>query len=122
MRDWLYVLDHCAALDLVLRHGREGEIYNVGGGPGIENRELTRRILRLLGKPESLIQPVTDRPGHDRRYALDASKARALGWAPRHSFEQALEATVGWYRSHEAWWRPLRSGPVTQHYDRQYTR
>jgi len=122
VRDWLYVLDHCAAIDLVLRHGRDGEIYNVGGGPGIENRELTRRILRLLGKPESLIQPVTDRPGHDRRYALDASKARALGWAPRHSFEQALEATVGWYRSHEAWWRPLRSGPVTQHYDRQYTR
>ena len=121
VRDWLYVLDHCAAIDLVLRHGGDGEIYNIGGGTGIENRELTRRILRLLGKPESLIQPVTDRPGHDRRYALDASKLRALGWAPRHSFEQALETTVGWYRTHEAWWRPLRSGLFTQYYDRQYT-
>ena len=121
VRDWLYVLDHCAAIDLVLRQGRDGEIYNIGGGTGIENRELTRRILRLLGKPESLIEAVTDRPGHDRRYALDASKTRALGWAPRHSFEQALETTVGWYRTHEAWWRPLRSGLFTQYYDRQYT-
>ena len=121
VRDWLYVLDHCAAIDLVLRQGREGEIYNIGAGTEIENRELTRRILRLLGKPESLIEAVTDRPGHDRRYALDASKTRALGWAPRHTFEQALETTVGWYRTHEAWWRPLRSGLFTRYYDRQYT-
>ena len=121
VRDWLYVLDNCSGIDLVLRRGREGEVYNIGGGSEIENAELTRRILHLLGKPDSLVQPVLDRPGHDRRYALDSSKARALGWAPRHSFEQALATTVDWYRTHEAWWRPLRSGQFTQYYDRQYT-
>jgi dTDP-glucose 4,6-dehydratase len=122
VRDWLYVFDNCAAIDLVLRRGRDGEIYNVGGGVEIANADLTRRILQLLGKPESLIQPVRDRPGHDRRYALDSAKLRALGWAPRHSFAQALEATVAWYRAHERWWRPLRSGPFEDYYDRQYTK
>jgi len=120
VRDWLYVLDNCAAIDLVLRRGRDGEIYNIGGGTEVENLSLTRRILSLLGKPESLITPVTDRPGHDRRYALDSGKVRTLGWAPASSFDAALAATVEWYRSHEAWWRPIKSGAFRAYYQTQY--
>ena len=120
VRDWLYVLDNCAAIDLVLRKGRDGEIYNVGGSTEVENITLTRRILALLGKPESLITPVADRPGHDRRYALDSSKVRTLGWAPAASFETALAATVEWYRSHDAWWKPIKSGAFRQYYQTQY--
>jgi dTDP-glucose 4,6-dehydratase len=122
VRDWIYVLDNCAAIDLVLRRGREGEIYNIGGGHEVTNVELTREILRLLGKPESLIQPVADRLGHDRRYALDATKVWELGWAPRYPFASALETTVRWYRDHEAWWRPLKSGDFRAYYERQYGR
>jgi dTDP-glucose 4,6-dehydratase len=120
VRDWLYVLDNCAAIDLVLRKGRDGEIYNIGGGTEVENVALTSRILGLLGKPESLITPVADRPGHDRRYALDSAKVGALGWAPGSSFESALAATVEWYRSHEAWWKPIKSGAFRQYYQTQY--
>ena len=122
VRDWLYVLDNCAAIDLVLRRGRDGEVYNVGGGHEVENIVLTRQVLRLTGKPETLIAPVRDRPGHDRRYSLDSKKVRQLGWAPRHAFPAALEATVGWYREHEAWWRPLKSGEFRAYYARQYGR
>jgi dTDP-glucose 4,6-dehydratase len=122
VRDWLYVLDNCAAIDLVLRHGQEGEVYNVAGGHEVTNLALTREILRLLDKPERLIQPVGDRPGHDRRYALDAAKLSRLGWAPRHPFDAALESTVRWYREHEAWWRPLKSGEFRAYYERQYGR
>jgi dTDP-glucose 4,6-dehydratase len=120
VRDWLYVLDHVAALDLVLRRGAPGEVYNVGGGQELENVVLTRRILALLGKPESLIRPVADRPGHDRRYAVDTAKLRTLGWAPAHAFDEALAATVAWYRAHEPWWRPLKSGEFLAYYRRQY--
>jgi len=120
VRDWLYVLDNCAALDLILRKGRDGEVYNIGGGHEVENVVLTRDILRLTGKPETLIRPVKDRPGHDRRYSLDAKKVRQLGWAPKHPFGKALEATVTWYREHEAWWRPLKSGELKAWYRRQY--
>jgi dTDP-glucose 4,6-dehydratase len=122
VRDWLYVLDNCAAIDLVLRRGRDGEVYNIGGGHEVANLAITREILRLLGKPESLIQPVTDRPGHDRRYALDSTKVAQLGWAPRHPFASALAATVRWYREHEAWWQPLKSGEFLAYYERQYGR
>jgi dTDP-glucose 4,6-dehydratase len=122
VRDWLYVLDNCAAIDLVLRRGREGEIYNIGGTREIANLALTREILRLLDKPESLIQPVADRPGHDRRYALDSSKVGELGWTPAHPFAAALQSTVCWYREHEAWWRPLKSGEFRAYYERQYGR
>jgi dTDP-glucose 4,6-dehydratase len=122
VRDWLYVLDNCAAIDLVLRRGREGEVYNIGGGHEVTNIALTRQILALLGKPESLVQPVTDRPGHDRRYALDAAKVASLGWTPRHAFADALAQTVGWYREHEPWWRPLKSGEFRAYYERQYGR
>jgi dTDP-glucose 4,6-dehydratase len=120
VRDWLYVHDNCAAIDLVLHRGVAGEIYNVGGGHEIENVALTRQILQRLGKPDSLIQPVPDRPGHDRRYSLDSSKVRALGWSPRQHFDAALDATIAWYRANEAWWRPLKSGAFAVYYERQY--
>jgi dTDP-glucose 4,6-dehydratase len=120
VRDWLYVLDNCAAIDLVLRQGRDGEVYNVGGGHEVENVALTREILRLTGKSERLIQPVADRPGHDRRYALDCTKLWQLGWAPRYPFASALETTVRWYRDNTAWWRPLKSGEFRAYYERQY--
>jgi dTDP-glucose 4,6-dehydratase len=120
VRDWLYVLDNCAAIDLVLRRGVDGEIYNIGGVAEVQNVTLTRRILALLGKPESLITPVADRPGHDRRYALDSGKVHALGWTPATGFEEALAATVEWYRTHEAWWKPIKSGAFRQYYQTQY--
>jgi dTDP-glucose 4,6-dehydratase len=120
VRDWLYVLDNCAAIDRVLRQGRDGEIYNIGGGHEIENIALTRELLRLAGKPETLVTPVQDRLGHDRRYSLDSSKIRQLGWAPAHPFADALAATVAWYRANEAWWRPLKSGEFRAYYERQY--
>ena len=120
VRDWLYVLDNCAAIDLVLRQGRDGEVYNVGGGHEVENVALTREILRLTGKPDRLIQPGADRPGHDRRYALDCTKLWQLGWAPRYPFASALETTVRWYRDNTAWWRPLKSGEFRAYYERQY--
>jgi dTDP-glucose 4,6-dehydratase len=120
VRDWLYVLDNCAAIDLVLRRGKDGEVYNVGGGHEVENIVLTREILRLTGRPETLIRPVKDRPGHDRRYSVDSKKVRQLGWTPQHPFGRALEATVRWYREHEAWWRPIKSGEFRAYYDRQY--
>jgi dTDP-glucose 4,6-dehydratase len=121
VRDWLYVLDNCAAIDLVLRRGLEGEIYNIGGAAEVQNVALTRRILDLLGKPESLITPVADRPGHDRRYALDSGKIRALGWTPATGFDAALASTVEWYRTHEAWWKPIKSGAFRQYYQAQYS-
>jgi len=120
VRDWLYVLDNCAGIDLVLRRGVAGEVYNIGGGHEVENVVLTRQILHLTGKPETLIQPVKDRPGHDRRYSVDSKKMRQLGWAPRHPIGDALRATVEWYKGHEAWWRPLKSGEFRAYYERQY--
>jgi dTDP-glucose 4,6-dehydratase len=120
VRDWLYVLDNCAAIDLVLRKGKEGEIYNIGGSHEVENIVLTRQVLHLVGKPETLIMPVADRPGHDRRYALDSGKAHGLGWKPAHTFAKALEATVTWYKDHEAWWKPIKSGAFRAYYEKQY--
>jgi dTDP-glucose 4,6-dehydratase len=120
VRDWLYVLDNCAGIDLVLRRGADGEIYNIGGGHEVENVVLTRQILMMTGKPETLIQPVKDRPGHDRRYSVDSKKIHQLGWTPRHRFGDALRATVEWYRDHESWWRPLKSGEFRAYYEKQY--
>ncbi len=108
VREWIYVLDHCEALDTVWKKGKEGEIYNVGTGEQISNKVMTLAILKILGKPESLVDFVKDRPGHDRRYAVDATKIRSLGWQPRHSFVDALKETVQWYQSHEAWWQRLK--------------
>ena len=122
MRDRLYVRDNIAAIDHVKRNGDAGEIYNIGGGNEVENVALTRAILDLLGKPETFITPVADRPGHDRRYALDSSKVHGLGWRPAHAFAAALEATVEWYRTQEAWWKPIKSGAFKAYYARQYSR
>ncbi len=120
VRDWLHVDDHCAAIDLVMREGAPGSAYNVGGGNEKANIALTRQILHLLGKPESLIRHVEDRAGHDRRYSVESSRLQALGWKPRRSFEEALADTVQWYREREDWWRPLKSGEFLDYYRRQY--
>jgi dTDP-glucose 4,6-dehydratase len=108
MRDWLYVEDNCAGLDTVLHRGEVGGIYNIGAGNEHTNREITDAILRLTGRPPSLVRYVQDRLGHDRRYSVNIARAQALGWTPRHGFEDALAATVQWYREHEAWWRPIK--------------
>ncbi len=121
MRDYQYVLDHCEAIDLVLHKGEIGSIYNVGTGTEMRNINMTHLVLELLGKPESLIQPVRDRPGHDRRYALDVLKICRLGWEPAHTCEEAIEKTVRWYVENEWWWRPIKSGEHYQeYYKRQY--
>jgi dTDP-glucose 4,6-dehydratase len=121
MRDYQYVLDHCEAIDLVLRQGQIGEIYNIGTGAEMQNIDMAHLILKLLNKPESLIQPITDRPGHDRRYALDVTKICGLGWEPAHTCEEAIIATVKWYVENESWWRKIKSGErYKEYYQRQY--
>ena len=121
-RDWLHVSDHAAAVDFVLRCGASGETYNVAGGAERTNREVVARLLERLGKPWSLVREVEDRPGHDRRYAMDGAKLAALGWRPSTSFEDGLASTVDWYRANEAWWRAARSGDWDGWYERQYGR
>ncbi|MBN2205562.1 MAG: dTDP-glucose 4,6-dehydratase [Thermoleophilia bacterium] len=120
VRDWLFVEDNCAAVDLALRAGATGQVYNIGGGHEIDNLTLTRRILELVGADPGLIRFVADRPGHDRRYSVDCTKLRALGWAPATSFDDGLARTVAWYLEHEAWWRRLKSGEWLEYYRRQY--
>ncbi len=110
VRDWLYVEDNCAGVDMVLRSGELGEIYNLGGGNEITNRELTERILRLCGAGEEMVERVADRLGHDRRYSIDCTKIRALGWKPARELDEALAATVDWYRANAGWWKPLKAG------------
>lgn len=120
VRDWLYVVDHCEAIELLLWEGADGEIYNVGGGHELTNLELTEAILDLTGKPRSLIQFVEDRPGHDRRYSLDCSKIRELGWEPVRGFGDALEDTVRWYTDNRWWWEKLKNGEYQRYYTQQY--
>ncbi len=108
VRDWLFVEDHAAAIDFLLERGEPGETYNIAGGNEAENIEITRRVLDLLGKPETLIRFVDDRPGHDRRYSLDAGKLARLGFTPSTPFDRGLAGTVAWYRDHEDWWRPVK--------------
>jgi dTDP-glucose 4,6-dehydratase len=121
VRDWLYVDDHCEAIDVVLHKGAPGAIYNVGGEHEMHNIDVTRFILKTLGKPDSLIRHVADRPGHDRRYALTNDKIRAeLGWTPHHSFEDAMTATVRWYQANEWWWRKIKTGEYLEYYKAQY--
>jgi dTDP-glucose 4,6-dehydratase len=121
-RDWLHVTDHCRALDLLIDAGTAGEVYNVGGGNPVRNIDLTRSILQLLGRSEALIRPVSDRPGHDRRYALDTTKLRSLGWTPRVAFDEGLAETARWYRENEWWWRPIKEQDVQfkTYYRNQY--
>jgi dTDP-glucose 4,6-dehydratase len=119
-RDWLSVEDHCEGIELVLRQGTPGEVYNIGGGQERRNQDVAEAILALLDKPRSLIRHVTDRPGHDRRYALNCDKIAKLGWKPRHSFEDALKATVDWYRENPWWWQKIKSGEFRAYYERVY--
>jgi dTDP-glucose 4,6-dehydratase len=120
VRDWIYVEDHCAAIDFLVSHGQPGETYNIAGGNEVENIEIARGIVRKLGKPESLIQLVKDRPGHDRRYSLNADKLAALGWRPNRDFPRALDATIDWYVQNESWWRKIKSGEFKKYYTAQY--
>ncbi len=124
VRDWVYVEDHCRAIDLVLAKGKVGETYCVGGmAEGVNNLEVAKKILSLLGKNEDMIEFVKDRPGHDRRYAIDWSKIKnELGWEPEHSFDQWLEETVKWYQSNEQWWKKVKSGEYQKYYERQYSK
>jgi len=108
VRDWCYVEDNCAGVDLVLRQGAVGAVYNIGAGNEVPNRELTETILEILGHDESMIEHVKDRLGHDRRYSIDTAKIEALGWSPRREFREALDATVAWYRDNRWWWEPLK--------------
>jgi dTDP-glucose 4,6-dehydratase len=120
IRDWLWVGDHCDALDVVAERGEPGEVYNIGGGNERLNIDVTTRILERLQKPASLLRHVTDRPGHDRRYALDCGKLMTLGWRPRARFETALDETIAWYQSRRAWWEPIKTGEYRDYYARQY--
>jgi len=121
VRDWLHVEDHCGAIELVLREGTAGEVYNVGGGEEVENREITRRVLEETGADESLVRRVEDRPGHDRRYSLDTSKIEAAGWQRRWTLADGLPATVEWYRENRHWWEAIKSSDdYRAYYERQY--
>ena len=121
VRDWIYVLDHCSAIDAVLRKGRAGEVYNIGSMNDVPNLRVVKQILATLKKPESLIQFVKDRPGHDRRYAMDAVKIqRELGWKPAHSFDDGLKLTVDWYLGHKKWLDRVRSGEYAKYYEKLY--
>jgi dTDP-glucose 4,6-dehydratase len=123
IRDWIYVEDHCHALDLVTQRGKSGEIYNVGTNNEKTNLELVNLILDIMEKPKSLIRFVTDRPAHDRRYALDASKIECeLGWRPNTSFEEGVRKTIQWYIQNESWWRRIKSGEYAEYYHRMYYR
>ena len=121
-RDWLHVEDHCRGVDLLIDKGVSGEVYNIGGGNQVRNVDLTHRILKLVGKPASLIKPVADRQGHDRRYSLDTGKLESLGWQPQVPFEEGLAQTVRWYRENERWWRPIKNEDPAfrKYYQEQY--
>jgi dTDP-glucose 4,6-dehydratase len=121
VRDWLYVEDHCRALDVVLQRGTEGEVYNIGGNNEWKNIDIVKLILRELGKPESLITFVKDRPGHDRRYAMDAARIMAeLGWEPSLQFDRGIRETIAWYRANVPWWERVVSGEYQRYYRMMY--
>ena len=120
IRDWLFVLDHCSAVNFLIKNGERGQVYNIGGGNELENIEITQLILEKLGKSENLIQFVEDRKGHDLRYSIDCSKLIQLGWKPQFSFTDALENTIQWYQSNENWWKPIKSGEFRSYYENQY--
>jgi dTDP-glucose 4,6-dehydratase len=122
VRNWIFVEDFCAGIDLVLERGEAGQAYNAGGPDELPNIDVVRTILSLTGRDESLIEYVTDRPGHDRRYSLSSDKLRELGWEPRVRFEEGLRRTVDWYRDNEWWWGPIRGGEYRSYYERQYGR
>jgi dTDP-glucose 4,6-dehydratase len=121
-RDWLAAQDHCAGIERVLLAGEPGQIYNIGGGNERENLVVAEQLLALLGKSTSLIRFVEDRPGHDKRYAVDCRKLMKLGWQPSVSFDEGLKAAVEWYRQHESWWRPIKSGEFRAYYEAMYAK
>ena len=121
VRDWLYVEDHCSAIDLIVRNGRVGEVYNIGGHNERTNLEVVKTILKALDKPESLIHFVTDRPGHDRRYAIDPTKIETeLGWVPKHNFDTGIQETIKWYLENQDWWKHILSGEYSNYFDKMY--
>ena len=120
IRDWMHAEDHCTGIWTVMEQGVAGEVYNVGGGHEVPNIEITNEILALTGGDDSLIRYVADRPGHDRRYALDTTKLRGLGWEPARTFAASLAETVGWYRDNRAWWEPIKRGEYRSYYEAQY--
>ncbi|MEC2346202.1 dTDP-glucose 4,6-dehydratase [Paenibacillus barengoltzii] len=121
IRDWLYVEDHCSAIDLVIHQGRNGEVYNIGGNNERTNLHIVRTILEQLGKPESLIKHVQDRPGHDRRYGIDPTKImKELGWKPKHTFETGIKETIRWYLDNKEWWTRIQTGAYQEYYAKQY--
>ena len=123
VRDWIHVSDHCRAVDLILRNGKEGHVYNIGGGCELENITVARKILSALKQPESLLKFVTDRPAHDRRYALDCAKLKnELGWQPRWEFDRGLEETIRWYQENSLWLEETRSGEYQKYFERHYVR
>lgn len=121
-RDWLAVQDHCSAIEHIMLNGEPGEVYNVGGGNERENIVVAEQLLSLLGKPKSLIRLVQDRPGHDRRYAVDCRKVNRIGWQPSVPFDDGLKAAVEWYRQNESWWRPIKSGEFRAYYEAMYAK
>ncbi len=120
IRDWLYVLDNCEAIDFILHKGKEGEVYNIAGNNEKTNIAITKLLLKLLNKDESSIDYVKDRPGHDRRYALNANKLKSLGWQPSFKFDEAIKKTVEWYKDNPWWWKKIKSGEYLDYYKKQY--
>lgn len=120
IREWIYTEDHCSAIDFILHNGKIGEIYNIGAGEEKTNIDITKLILKILSKDESSIEFVKDRLAHDRRYALDCSRLRALGWKPEYDFKSALQKTAEWYKNNEAWWKKLKAGEYKEYYEKQY--
>ena len=121
VRDWLHVSDHCKAIDLIIRNGKVGEVYNIGGHNERTNLEVVKTILRALDKPESLIRFVKDRPGHDRRYAIDPTKLETeLGWKPQYTFDTGIQQTIQWYLNHQEWWKNILSGEYSKYFDKMY--
>lgn len=122
IRDWIYVLDNCEALDFVFQKGDFGEVYNIGGGNEKTNIYITKTIIKQLGKDESFVEYVKDRPGHDRRYSLNCDKLLALGWKPKYNFEKAMLETINWYKSNENWWKKIKSGEFKKYYENHYSK
>ncbi len=120
VRDWIYVLDHCDAVDFVIHHGKDGEVYNIGGGNERTNLEITDIILKELDQPETLKVFVKDRPGHDLRYAVDCTKLKQMGWQPQYEFEKGMKLTIDWYTANQDWWKKIKSGEYLNYYRQQY--
>jgi dTDP-glucose 4,6-dehydratase len=122
VREWIHTSDHCRAIDVIVHGAKSGEVYNIGSGTELQNIEITKLILAEMGMGEEMIQPVTDRPGHDRRYSIDCSKLqKELGWHAEKDFAQGLRETIEWYKNNPQWWQPLKNGEYLEYFKKQYT-